>query len=131
MTDYDNEYYRCLNKEKLIKNRLNMRSENIKNSLSNTDLDNQIKNTIEEFGNMIKNLKNFTQEGAISNQELKRRTDNIKEFDDIFLQFKKQTEINQIKLNVKKISKKNLEFFSYNKTHQSKYFSNKSISFNR
>ena len=71
MTDYDNEYYRCLNKEKLIKNRLNMRSENIKNSLSNTDLDNQIKNTIEEFGNMIKNLKNFTQEGAISNQELK------------------------------------------------------------
>lgn len=100
MSDYDTEFHKCLDKAKSIKNKLNKRFENISNNMPNSQIDTLIKDSLEEFSKMILNLKNLTNISNISNQELNRRNDNNKKIEDMFLQFKKQMEINQVHLNV-------------------------------
>jgi len=100
MSDYDTEFHKCLDKGKAIRNKLNKRSENTSNNKPNTQLDDIIKDSLEEFSKMIKALKNFTNATNVSNQELNRRNDNYKKIEDMFQQYKKQIEINQVDLSV-------------------------------
>lgn len=100
MTDYDTEFHKCLDKGKSIKNKINKRSENINSNTPIIQLDSMIKDSLEEFSKMIKNMKYLTTSANISNQELSRRNDNNKKLEEMLLQFQKQMEINQINLSV-------------------------------
>ncbi len=98
MSDYDTEFHKCLDKAKGIKNKLNKRSENINNKMPSSQIDNLIKDSLEEFSKMITNLENLTNVSNISNQEMNRRNDNNKKIEDMFLQFKRQIDTYKVNL---------------------------------
>jgi len=96
MSDYDNEFHKCLDKGKSIKNKIHKKSENNNNNnTQSVHLDNIIKESLEEFSKMIKKLNYFTTGANISNQELSRRSDNNKKLEEMLLQFQSQLEIDQ------------------------------------
>jgi len=100
MSDYDSEFHKCLDKGKAIKNKLNKRTENITNKTPNSQLDNNIKESLEEFSKIVLNLKNITSNANTSNRELNRRKDNNNKLEEMLLECKKQMEINQANLSV-------------------------------
>lgn len=101
MGDYDIEFHRCLDKGKAIKNKLNRRSENNTNNTPSRGIDYMIKDSLDEFSNMIRNLKILTTKGNVSNQELNRRNDNNNKLEEMLLQYQKQMKIDKIDLSVK------------------------------
>lgn len=101
MSDYDSEFHKCLDKAKAIRNKLNKRSENMANNQNNVYIDTIIKDALEDFSEMIQNLKSLTNAGNPSNQEISRRNENNKKVEEMFLQLRQQIEINQVKINVR------------------------------